>query len=234
MSENVLTSTVANTIPTPWFFQSFLEDDARAEQPGKQSRYGFPENIFTPFFRLEESSDNSSFDCLPLTGFPMASSSPRMTNAATTMKSELERLELAFTQKELEKILFSLFENEPIEDGYSHPAEQIVEEVCKKYKAMAGALLQGIYLKNVKRTAFIASLLRCIGRQRSEKVAPWGGVMAIAGLSHSEVEVRDAAIRALESWGGHESLWVLKVYAEIETVSWLKEYIEQVVRDLSD
>ncbi len=233
MSERVFISTAAtNNIQTPWFIHPISKERHWEGQGGTQRRDFFPGNVFAQFILSDEDNTNSAFGSLSFSDF--SSVSPQTWNASEVMKTDLERFKLSFAQKELEKKLFPLFENEPIEDGYSHPAEKLIEDVCKKYKTVAGTLLLGIYLKNIERPAFITCLLRCIGRLKSDKVVPWGLVMVISSLSHSEVEVRDAAIRALETWGGHESLGVLKVYAEIETVSWLKEYIEQVIRDLSD
>lgn len=155
-------------------------------------------------------------------------------NSSRSVKSDLENFSLPFTEKEAEKKLFALFESEPFEDGYSHPAEQLIEDLCRKYKMKTGILLQGIYLKNLKRPAFAASLLRCLGRLKHERVAPWGMVLVIAGLAHAEAEVREAAVRVLETWGGGEALGVLRIYSEMETIPWLKRYIEQVIKDLSD
>ena len=46
------------------------------------------------------------------------------------------------------------------------------------------------------------------------------------------VQVRDAAIQAAETWGDKEMLGVLQAHAESNT--WLRSYIEDVISDLSE
>ncbi len=136
-------------------------------------------------------------------------------------------------QEQFNRTILRLLELEPIEDGYSHPAERIIEDALKRYKQAALTWIQSIYLKNIKRPAIAAGILRCIGSLKRTLAEPWGNVMAINGLSHPDMEVREAAVRALEMWGGRESLEILKIYIDIEQIPWLKSYIKQVIDDLS-
>jgi hypothetical protein len=57
--------------------------------------------------------------------------------------------------------------------------------------------------------------------------------MASRGLSHTDLEVREAAIRALEMWGGQESIEILKAYIDSERIAWLKSYVIQAINDLT-
>jgi hypothetical protein len=223
--------------PVLWAVPHILKRNGWENLVGAQSESFSLEKVFPKFVLYDEDNVNSASSSLFVSNFSALSqvdNSPHFGNAQNAFKTDLERFKQAFLQKEVEKELFALFESEQIEDGYSHPAEKFIESVCRKYRAVAGTLFQGIYLKNIKRAAFIACLLRSVGRLKNELVAPWGMVLAISGLSHYSVEVRDAAVRVLEMWGGNESLSVLKIYADIETVAWLKAYIEQVIRDLSE
>jgi hypothetical protein len=137
-------------------------------------------------------------------------------------------------QDDFNQNLLRAIELETLEDGYSHPAERIIEDALKRYRSIAVAWIQSIYLKNIKRGTVCAGLLRCIGRLKRDLTKTWGLVMAISGLSHPNMEVREAAVRALEMWGGQEALETLKAYVSIEDVAWLKNYIEQVIQDLSE
>ena len=52
------------------------------------------------------------------------------------------------------------------------------------------------------------------------------------GLAKNSVEVRDAAIQAAESWGDSELIEVLKAHSETEP--WLRQYLNDVIDDLSE
>jgi hypothetical protein len=136
--------------------------------------------------------------------------------------------------EEFRRNLILSLEEEPIDDGYTHPAERIIKEALVQHKATAANWIQSVYLKNMKRAAVAAGILRCVGRLNRKMMQPWGLVMAISGISHPDIEVRESAVRALESWGGRDSLETLKIYKDIEEVPWLKDYIKQVIVDLSE
>jgi len=136
-------------------------------------------------------------------------------------------------QAQFSMAILRLLEVEPIDDGYSHPAEEVMENALKKDKTLTSAWIEGIYLENFKRPAMATGILRCVGRLKNSLVESSGRNMARRGLSHPDVEVREAAIRALETWGGQESVETLKAFIDNEPVFWLKNYLTQVITDLS-
>jgi len=140
-----------------------------------------------------------------------------------------------FLRQEKEKFnrnLLHAFDLEPIEDGYPHPAERIIKKALETYHLTAIDWIKYAYLRNIERPAIAAGILRCLGRLSSDLTSLWGIVMAASGLLQSDIEIRDAAVRALEAWGGLESLVTLKAHVQSEKSSWLKRYIEQVIKDL--
>ena len=54
--------------------------------------------------------------------------------------------------------------------------------------------------------------------------------MAVAALSHADIEVRECGIRAFENWGNLHSLIVLE-NLEVSP-PWLQDYVRRVVHDL--
>jgi hypothetical protein len=62
------------------------------------------------------------------------------------------------------------------------------------------------------------------------RVGAWGVQAARQAINHDDVEVRDAAIRALEKWGTLDCLDVLRQHRDAE--AWLHDYVQQVVQDL--
>jgi hypothetical protein len=155
---------------------------------------------------------------------------PRLGNLASAENDFPKPLD---QQEQFSMTILHLLEVEPIDDGHSHPAEEAMENALKRYKVLAPAWIQAIYLKNFKRPSAAGGILRCIGRLKDDLVEPWGRSMAIRGLSHPELEVREAAVRALEMWGGQDSVEALKVYIDGEPVAWLKSYASQVINDLT-
>lgn len=128
--------------------------------------------------------------------------------------------------------LLRSFEDEPLEDGFIHPAEHLMEAAFRTHQSKAATWLQSVYHEHQKHPSLAAAILRCIGRLNRERVYPLGDFMVVTGLSHPDVEVRDAAVRTVEMWGDATLCRILKKHDETE--SWLKNYIDQVIADLED
>ena len=173
--------------------------------------------------------ETSAVEGLPLSRPP----SSLKTNRSAPARNELLINQPFDRQEQFNMTILRLLEVEPIDDGYSHPAEEVIEKALKKHNTLAPIWVQAIYFENFKRPAMAAGILRCVGRLKNTLVEPWGRSMARRGLSHHDVEVREAAIRALEMWGGQESAEALKNHVDSEPVVWLKNYLNQVIKDLT-
>ena len=136
-------------------------------------------------------------------------------------------------KEEFRRNLLRRIEIEPIEDGYTHSAEEILEKAAMEYRPFWSDWVQSIYLEHLNKPAIAASILRCVGRLELDLVKSWGMLMAISALSHPDLELREAAVRALELWGGEQSLYALKTRVDVESNSWLLRYIKDVMEDLS-
>jgi hypothetical protein len=124
---------------------------------------------------------------------------------------------------------------EAIEDGYFHPAEELIEDSLKSSKFDPNHWVYTLYFTNVDTDPTLAAaVLRLLGRMPTRQVVEWGLVIALNGLSHRDVEVREAAVRALERWGGRKAFEALKAHMDVEPRPWLASYIKQVIRDLED
>lgn len=137
------------------------------------------------------------------------------------------------TQGEFSQELIHLLDMEPIEDGCSHPGEMLINRTLAKQGTASAQWIQAIYHENLNRRPSIAAgILRCLGRLSRNVTHPWGVSLAISGLSNSDIEIRDAAVRALETWGGPESLEALERHLGNESVAWLADYTRRVIADL--
>src|SRR5262249_973271 len=131
---------------------------------------------------------------------------------------------------EFEKELLGLLREEPVEDGYTHPTEGLLEKLLKTNRE-AAVWIQTVFIDHHKNPAIASGILKCIGRLRCDFVEPWGKLMVKTGLRESSLEIREAAVTALELWGDRESVEMLKDHTE--TIPWLARYIKQVIEDLS-
>lgn len=131
---------------------------------------------------------------------------------------------------ELAAELKYLLQNEEIEDGVTHPAEAILDNALGEYPDNATAWIREIF-KRFERTSpsLAAGILRCLGRLSELTTDDWARELAIRALHHPNVQIRDAAVAALESWLGKESYKALQSRLDTETVPWLKQYIRRVI-----
>jgi hypothetical protein len=132
--------------------------------------------------------------------------------------------------KKFERNLLELLIEESVEDGCTHPAEAFLEKSLKTNRE-AALWIQSVFIDNHKKPVMATGILKCIGRLHPSLVGSWGKLMAKTGLSEPSLEIRDAAVTALELWGDSESLGILKDH--IESTPWLARYIKQVIEDLS-
>lgn len=130
-----------------------------------------------------------------------------------------------------DKLIATLFD-EPIEDGVTHPAEGLIDEALRADSSDCQNRLSQVLVELYPtRPALCASIIRCIGRLDYVRVRGWGMRVVDDALQNRDTEVREAAIRALEAWGGPEALDMLRRHKDTE--AWLDEYVQQVIVDLS-
>ena len=130
-------------------------------------------------------------------------------------------------RRTLSNELYRAFENEPFENGIAHPAEQIIERALMDSRTLDWFVA---YCTDEFEPGFAASVLRCLGRQTQAGNDSWRNDLVRAALASSDIEIRDAAVQAAESWGGEGIVDILKSHEEPET--WIREYIEDVIEDL--
>jgi hypothetical protein len=143
----------------------------------------------------------------------------------------IERVGIDQRRESLRRDLQMLIELEPIEDGVSHPIEQRLKDELRNNPGGAPEVIQRLFDEWSERPSFAAVLLRGLGRCDSSIVGEWGLRLASDALIHWDVEVRDAAVSALELWGGDVARQALQGRVEQEPVSWLARYMKQVVKE---
>ena len=144
----------------------------------------------------------------------------------------IDTIGFAIESAEKERLEFGLkaaLDAEPIEDGINHPAELVIGAALQSAdRSHILACLEALSV-DVEHSDLSALVLRCLGRLRPGTAAWRAGVVRSA-LAAGDLEMRDAAVQAAESWGGEEMQDVLR--GHVEGVSWLRAYIQDVVDDL--
>ena len=128
--------------------------------------------------------------------------------------------------------LHAAFESDPFENGMYHPAEQIIKKALQFPENQQIFDWFKDFSLDTEHPSFAASVLRCLGRQTNLGTYPWRAELVRRGLTADNVEIRDAAVQAAESWGDQELASILKSHHESE--SWLREYISDVISDLGE
>ena len=128
--------------------------------------------------------------------------------------------------------LWAAFDADPLEDGMSHPAEEIIGEALRSTEDKPVLDWFRTFSLDAERPSFAASVLRCLGRQTPPGTDSWRAELVRDGLSMEDIEIRDAAVQAAESWGDRSLADVMKTHRETEP--WLREYIEDVISDLGE
>ena len=130
---------------------------------------------------------------------------------------------------QLEDKLRKAFAEYPLVDGINHPAELIVDEALAPANGKRFLAELRKWSLDIANPGFASSVLRCLGRTNPGTSA-WRIKIVRSALNADDVEVRDAAVQAAESWGDPEILGVLENH--VEAIPWLRDYIEDVVDDL--
>lgn len=128
----------------------------------------------------------------------------------------------------IENQLETALEADPIEDGYSHPAEALLEKVLRDFGCHAGNWLISLLSSDSWSASFKSGLLRLLSRQKP-LTERWRYRAIQLGLSSAIIELRDAAVQAAESWDDASVIQLLQTHRE--SCSWLADYISRIIQE---
>lgn len=132
----------------------------------------------------------------------------------------------------LDSALHASFEADPLESGMDHPAEDIIAHAIQSGDSEDTLGWLREFCLDDTQPSFAASVMRCLGRQVEPGTDDWRARLVRDGLSIGDVEIRDAAVQAAESWGDPGMGNVLASHSE--PVTWLQDYILDVIDDLRE
>jgi hypothetical protein len=126
--------------------------------------------------------------------------------------------------------LKAMLQEEITESGMANPSEKIVESLYSENKWKANILLNELFVENFHTLHIIVGVLHIISHFDYDLVSPEGPTMAIAALTHKDVEVREYGVKCFENWRHKDGIGVLEHIKADE--QWLQNYINLVIRDL--
>lgn len=149
----------------------------------------------------------------------------------TNVPTGIEQIVVSSESNQILKDNFiTMLKEDNFEFGYSSKSEKFIEDRIKEQSTDTKSWLQQIFIENFGDVIVSTGILHIISHLDYDIVAPEGPIMAVAALSHKDVQVRECGIRAFENWGDKESLEVLKNLRCEE--KWLQKYVDQIIKDL--
>lgn len=118
--------------------------------------------------------------------------------------------------------------NEPVEDGFTHPGEDILSLAFSNFPSETAdwALLA---VSGAVEGPNGAATLQLLGRLKPMD-ENWRTRIVALALKSSDPEMRDAAVQATENWSDESLIRLLREHKE--PVAWLKFYMDQIVDEL--
>lgn len=150
-------------------------------------------------------------------------------NKASCLSEEDLNKERSSEEPQFAQHIKYLIDREPVENGFRHPAEKILDEAISDQEDNAILWIESILEQ--KDPYLVASVIACLGRVAEKSHPVWAIDIVGKALEHSDVGVRDAAAQALESWETPQVLDLLTKHKD--KVSWLQEYISKIVTQLN-
>lgn len=145
--------------------------------------------------------------------------------SVTLVDQELEEARKQAASR-IDKLLASLT-RDSLEDGVKHPAEEVLAGYGSHRRLLADHLIEWISDEH-HAPSLRADLVRLFGRTDAIDNSARARLVR-AALSSRSAAIRDAAIQAVECWGGAELISILSEHHEPN--SWIKSYITKVIEE---
>ena len=188
-------------------------DPASFPRRNESLRSQYDENLF---FKINHESD--SYTCIGNDTGP----SVFVANRETAHHEIIETAKKEFTE---------LARSEEFEYGMVSQSEKYLLKFMENKSIFIGHIINKIFLDEISDKKVIISLLNAISSIDYKLIHPFGQTIAIAALSNESTEIKEAGIRAYETWGHKESIEILRYICC--GIDWLDEYRKNVIADLA-
>jgi len=130
--------------------------------------------------------------------------------------------------------LLSELEQEPVEAGFDHPADELIRWGMARAPTIAAQALFDLYGSlALTRPSLAADLVTRLVVLGTSQHAPSLWRLLDEAIENPDVRMRDAAARVLEQWGGLAAVGLLQQRADREPIRWLADFMRGVVDDLA-
>lgn len=145
------------------------------------------------------------------------------------LSSRRVRTDRHLDASQLASHLSRTLEEAPVESGFTHAGESLLAEAFEANAPEARAGLAAWYqgLEDLEQ----AQALLLLARVNHPAAIAMVRELSREGLTSSDLEVREAAIHALEAVAGPESVELLRGHRDSDPV--LAEYVQRVLKDLA-
>jgi len=140
--------------------------------------------------------------------------------------------QLQHYRKDLTARFLILVAESDLEYGFSSALDTFLRERLAENALATKDWLNALFVEHFGHVAVVTGILRTVAHLEYDEVRPEGLTMALAALSHANVEVKECGIRAFESWARPECLRILEQLGGLE--QWMQEYVNQVIADLKE
>ena len=141
-----------------------------------------------------------------------------------TDKSTLSKKTLLFNELQAD------FVAAPLEDGMEHEAERTLSKALSTNPDKDLLHWLSEFCTDLTRPDFASSILRCLANLHHPGTPDWRVNLLQEALCTDNVEIKAAAVQAVEHWADSDLLEILSSHQE--DVPWLRQYIEGVIDDL--
>lgn len=147
-----------------------------------------------------------------------------------TEENAANNARLQHYRRDLSARFLNLVAESDLDYGFSSALDTFLRKCLAENALVTKDWLNALFVEYFGNVAVVTGILRTVAHLEYNEVTPQGPTMALAALSHANVEVKECGIRALESWARPDCLRILENLGGLEP--WMREYVNQVIADL--
>lgn len=145
-------------------------------------------------------------------------------------ENELNNERLKFLKRSATPKFLRIIREENFEFGYQSESEIFIKDLFKTNRLATLKWLNDLFIEHFNDPQIVINILRVMSRLDYKEINSIGMSIALGGLKHTNIEVRENSIRAIEQWGQKDHVGILNSIEINE--DWLKEYVEAVIDEL--
>ena len=180
------------------------------------------------YYFSEQSNGKSGTDDIgPIENMAESTSSDLSSTENAANAARLRWYRTKFTAQ-----LLRLITDSELEYGFSSSLDVFLRERLAENALATKEWLNELFIEYYPDVSVATGTLRAIAHLDYHEIAPQGPTIALAALSHSNLEVRECGVRSFENWATLECLSILRSVQCNE--EWMQDYVTQAIADLEE